>query len=211
MGVFTMEIEKLNRTIADNQKEVEKLTKQLERAKEEKANQKEYEQGLKIAIENDLRNTFEKCFDRDGLEKGYINLSLKQTRNEILQNITHSTFEYDYINSNYERILNKVKKIYENDQKAKNKILTMHLQQMQQEQQSQDIKINRYKKITTTFLILIIPILILIGIIWSYNKFAKPVFEENKNIGYNLTDTVWKDTTTNEKIPKNKIHEYLQE
>lgn len=211
MGVFTMEIEKLNRTIADRQKENEKLTRQLEKEKEQKENQKQYEKDLKIAIENDLHNTFEKCFERDGLEKGFINLSLKQTRNEILQNIANSTFEYDFINNNYEKILNKVKKIYENDQKARNKILIMQLQQAQQENQNEEIKMQQHKKIFTLFLILILPILILCGLIWSYNAFAKPVFENTKNMGYNMTDTVWKDKTTNEKIPKNKVYEYLQE
>ena len=36
MGALTMEVEKMNKTIIENQKEVEKLTRQLEKAKEEK-------------------------------------------------------------------------------------------------------------------------------------------------------------------------------
>ena len=53
MGVLTMEFEKVNKTIAENQKEVEKLQRQLEQAKEEKENKKQYEKDLKIAVEND--------------------------------------------------------------------------------------------------------------------------------------------------------------
>ena len=181
MGAFTMEIEKINRTIANNQKEAEKLQRQLENEKAKKENQKQYEKDLKIAIENDLRNTFEKCFERDGLEKGLINLSLKQTRNEILQNITNSSFEYDFINNNYERILNKVKKIYENDQKARNKILAMQLQQQQQEQQKEDKKTDLYKALLKIFFVLFNPItIILYVLIWGYFTFALPTYKENE-------------------------------
>lgn len=68
MGALTMEIERLNKTIEQNQKEVEKLTKKLEQQKSE------------------------------------------------------SEFEYNYLDKNYERIFNKVKKIYENDLLLKSKL-----------------------------------------------------------------------------------------
>ena len=123
MGVLTMEIEKVNKTIADNQKKVERLQRQLEKAKEEKENKKQYERDLKIAVENDLKNCFYNCFENEGLEKGLINLSLKTTRDEVIQNVGENEFERNYIDNNYEKILNKVKKVYENDQKAKNTIL----------------------------------------------------------------------------------------
>ena len=140
MGVLTMEIEKVNKTIADNQKEVERLQRQLERAKEEKENKKQYEKDLKIAVENDLKRCFYNCFEREGLEKGLINLSLKVTRDEVIQNVGENEFERNYIDNNYEKILNKVKKVYENDQKAKNTILAYQLQQQQIKEQKQEIK-----------------------------------------------------------------------
>lgn len=134
MGVLTMEIEKVNKTIVDNQKEVEKLQRQLERAKEKKENQKQYEKDLHIAIENDLKNCFYNCFEREGLEKGLINLSLKITRDEVIQNVGENEFERNFIDNNYERVLSKVKKVYENDQKAKNIIIAYKLQQQQEQQ-----------------------------------------------------------------------------
>lgn len=140
MGVLTMEIEKVNKTIVDNQKEVERLQRQLERAKEEKENKKQYERDLKIAVENDLKNCFYNCFEREGLKKGLINLSLKATRDEIIENVGENEIERNFIDNNYEKILNKVKKVYENDQKAKNTILAYQLQQQQIKEQEQEKK-----------------------------------------------------------------------
>lgn len=135
-----MELEKVNRTMTDNQKEVEKLQKQLERAKKEKEEKKQYERDLKIAVENDLKRCFYNCFEHEGLEKGLINLSLKVTRDEVIQNVGENEFERNFIDNNYEKILNKVKKVYENDQKAKNTILTYQVQQQQQEKQEREEK-----------------------------------------------------------------------
>ena len=70
MGVLTMEMEKMNKTIVNNQKEVERLTRQLEKAKEEKKTQKEYEKDLKIALENDLYDSIDRVFERVLNENG---------------------------------------------------------------------------------------------------------------------------------------------
>lgn len=143
MGAFTMQMEKMNRTIVENQKQVEKLAKKLEQEKNKKQEQKEYEKSYKESIEMDLTRTFQRCFERDGLEKGLVNLQLLQTRNEVLQNVAETELEADWINKNYEKILNKVKKIYENDEKAKNKIFMYQLQQQQMEQTTQQQKENK--------------------------------------------------------------------
>lgn len=140
MGVLTMEIEKVNKTMADNQKEVEKLTKQLEKAKEEKKTQKEYERDLKIAVENDLISTMKGYFEREPFQNACINLSLASTRQEILDNVPESEFERNWIDKNYERIFNKVKKIYENDMKAKQEIQNMILQEQLKQQQIENEK-----------------------------------------------------------------------
>ena len=135
-----MEIERVNRTMADNQKEVEKLTKQLEKAKEEKKTQKEYERDLKIAVENDLISTMKGYFEREPFQNACINLSLASTRQEILDNVPESEFERNWVDKNYERIFNKVKKIYENDMKAKQEIQNMILQEQLKQQQIEDEK-----------------------------------------------------------------------
>ena len=64
MGVLTMEIEKVNKTIIENQKEVEKLTRQLNNAKEEEKTQKEYERDLKKAIEHDCIECMKRDFEK---------------------------------------------------------------------------------------------------------------------------------------------------
>jgi len=123
------EVQELKMEYKKAKQEAEKATKQAElivkkqaQAKERKQNQKEFERDLKKAVEDDLREIFEKCFERDGLEKGYINLSLKATRDEIMKNAAKSALEVYYINTIYETTLNKVKKIYENDLEAKIKL-----------------------------------------------------------------------------------------
>lgn len=130
MGALTMEIEKLNKTILESQNEIKRLQKQLEKEKNEKQNKKEYERDLKHAIENDLKNTFINCFENEGYEKGYLNLSLKSTRNDILSHVPENDMEWHWVNDNYEKVLNKVKKIYENDQKAQNTKLTAVMKEL---------------------------------------------------------------------------------
>ena len=129
MGAITMEIEKLNKTMVENQKEVEKLTRQLEKSKEEKKAQREYERDLKIAVENDLISTMKGYFEREPFQNACINLQLLSTRQEILDNVPESEFERSWVDKNYERIFNKVKKIYSNNEKAKLEYEQLKMQQ----------------------------------------------------------------------------------
>lgn len=119
MGVLAMEIEKVNKNIINNQKEVERLTKQLEKSKEEKKTQKEYERDLKKAVEHDCIECMKRDFEKEGFQNACINLQLVTTRQSILENVPESEFERQYLDDNYERIFNKVKKIYANNEKAK--------------------------------------------------------------------------------------------
>lgn len=119
MGVLTMEIEKVNKNIINNQKEVERLTKQLEKAKEEKKTQKEYERDLKKAVEHDCIECMRRDIEKEGFTNACINLQLITTRQAILENVPESEFERQYLDDNYERIFNKVKKIYANNEKAR--------------------------------------------------------------------------------------------
>lgn len=117
------------RELEKNQKEVEKLEKKLELAKQEKENKKEYERDLKKAVENDCIQCMRRCFEREGYKNALVNLQLAETRADILQHIPENEIERIFLDNNYEKILNKVKKIYENDQKAKNAILTQQLKE----------------------------------------------------------------------------------
>lgn len=138
MGALTMEIERLNKTIVDNQKEVERLTKKLEQQKEEKKTQKEYERDLKIAVENDCINCMKRDFEKEGYKLACINLQLAKTRQDILDNVPESEFERNYLDKNYERIFNKVKKIYENDMKAQEQKQQLIIEKQIEEQQKQE-------------------------------------------------------------------------
>ena len=138
MGVLTMEIEKMNKTIINNQKEVEKLARQLEIAKEEKKTQKEYERDLKKAVEHDCIECMKRDFEKEGFQNACINLQLVTTRQAILENVPESEIERQYLDDNYERIFNKVKKIYANNEKSKERIQLLKNQQQLEEQQIQE-------------------------------------------------------------------------
>lgn len=104
------------------QKQVDKLQKQLEQEKEKKKNERQYEKDIYKAVEQDLMSTFCRTFEKEGMAKGFLNLSLKITRDEILAHVAESDIEWHWINNNYERILNRTKKIYENDRKAQEEL-----------------------------------------------------------------------------------------
>lgn len=178
MGALTMEMKKINKTIIENQKEVERLTKQLEKSKEEKKTQKEYEKDLKIAVENDLISTMKGYFEHEPFQNACINLSLTSTRQEILDNVPESELERNWVDKNYERIFSKVKKIYENDMKAKQQIQNMILQKQLKEQQiqeEQDAKFENGVKIFFNilkwiFIIIFAPIVLLFIFIYMCAK-----------------------------------------
>lgn len=157
MGVLTMEIEKMNKTIINNQKEVEKLTRQLEIAKEEKKTQKEYERDLKKAVEHDCIECMKRDFEKEGFQNACINLQLVTTRQAILENVPESEIERQYLDDNYERIFNKVKKIYANNEKAR--IQAEQLKAQQEEEARKNT--TAYKVLATLGVIGIIILLIL--------------------------------------------------
>lgn len=178
MGLI-QEVQTLNIRQARKEQEEQKKLEEIKRIQAQKQLEKEQKQAekeLKIALENDLKGCFEKCFERDGIEKGYINLCLKSTRDEIILNIGKNTEERYFINKNYERILKQVKIIYENDQKAKNKILQMQLLEQQKEQQTQNRKAKLHTKLVSIFFIIVNPItIILFLLILGYFKIALPI------------------------------------
>lgn len=152
-----MEIEKMNKTIINNQKEVEKLARQLEIAKEEKKTQKEYERDLKKAVEHDCIECMKRDFEKEGFQNACINLQLVTTRQAILKNVAESEIERQYLDDNYERIFNKVKKIYANNEKAK---IQMEQLKAQQEEEARK-NTTAYKVLATLGVIGLIILLIL--------------------------------------------------
>ncbi len=135
-------------------------------------NQKQYQKDLLLAVENDLKNAFENKFITRGVKNAYTYLTLKTTRDSLIKEITTNVAEYDYLDNNYEKILTKVKKIYENDEKAKKELLQQNLQRQlselydkKQAEQKEQIKINR-------IIFAILTLILAIGIIWFFIAFA---------------------------------------
>ena len=119
-------------------KKAEQLAKKLEQAKEEKQQKREYERDITKAVEKDCIQCMRRCFEREGCQKAFFHLQLVETRNDILQHIPESEKEFDFLDNNYERILNKVKKQYENDQTAKTYFLTEQLKEVQKKKEVEE-------------------------------------------------------------------------
>lgn len=172
--------------IEKEQQEKEKLIEieRLQRKQEIEKEQKEYEKGLIIACENDLKNSFDKMFnDNKHNTKIEIQTTLSilqkiDTRNAYLKEFGKSgVIVYDYLNENYEKILNKVYKKWENNIKSiefkKNIQQKIEANKSNQEQQKEQKKIAIYKLLINIFFILVNPItIILYLLIWGYFTFA---------------------------------------
>lgn len=130
-----------------------------------KINQKDFIQSAKEELERCFVNDIEK----EGIDMALINLHLKSTRDSILKNISESREEYDYLNENYEKILNRTTKIYVNDAKARKKrdelIEQKKIELLQEkieekEQKSSTIKIIILIVIFLVFGVFIVPLII---------------------------------------------------
>lgn len=115
---------------------MEGLTMELKQEKEK--TQKQYERDLKIAVENDCFNCMKRDFEEEGYKLACINLQLATTRQDILEHVPENELERNYLDKNYERIFNKVKKIYENDMKAQEQKQQLIIERQIAEQQRQE-------------------------------------------------------------------------
>lgn len=131
----------------ENQKEVEKLQKKIDNLKEEKKQEKEYKKDYFIAVRRDLQTVLKRCFDEEGTTKAYIHLRLKKTREDVILHVGESAIERDWLEDNYEKELEKVRKIYENDEKARMEILAPKLLEEAKKIQEQKEKEERKKNI----------------------------------------------------------------
>lgn len=148
------EVSNMKKKQKNSEKEQERLKKEVERLQkklEEKESQKQYEKDLKIAVLQDLQMCMYNDFEKEGLTKAYINLRLKTTRQNIIKNVGENSEERKILDENYEKILEKVKKIFENDIKAKNEYTQITLIEKQkkeeyQQQESKKTQIEELKK-----------------------------------------------------------------
>lgn len=99
----------------EKEKEKEKIQKELKKAqrkKEQEKERKQYEKDLLLSCKMDLKNKFEEEFDLQGLKAKYYFYNL-ENRNIIINSIGKSNLEYDYLESNYNKILQETIKKYE--------------------------------------------------------------------------------------------------
>ena len=102
--------------------EHEKQKKQmetLEKKKIQKAERKQYEKDLLLACKKDLKNIFEKDFSLQGTQAkfNFYNIS---TRENIIKSIATSEQEGDYLETNYNKILNEIIQKYKLNEEYKN-------------------------------------------------------------------------------------------
>ena len=136
-------------------KKAEELAKKLEKAQMEKENKKEYERDIAKALEKELQAIFKNSFTSEQLQNSYINLRLYTEREKIINNIAMNEREFDFLQNNYERILQKVYKIFKNDFDAKKELQEIELKKsLQALEEKKKEKENREKTKNLIFNIL---------------------------------------------------------
>lgn len=121
------------------------------------------------SAKEELERCFCNSFEKYGTQTAILGLSLKNTRDDILSHIPESRIEYDYLNENYEKILNKIKKIYTNDEKAKMQLQQIEIQKQIEQEQLQREKDEKFERtcnaigsiLKWTLIIIFAPIILL--------------------------------------------------
>lgn len=146
----------------ENLKEIAKI----ERKKEQEKERKQYEKDLKIACYHDVKNSFDRVFEKANLKNELeLNTLVTQlynieTRNEYIKMFGETVAQQDYIDKIYDKTL---KEVYN---KWKNHLQYIKFQQIKEESKKQEDISN-----STAFKILMG--IVFVGIlIWLLIKFA---------------------------------------
>lgn len=146
----------------ENLKEIAKI----ERKKEQEKERKQYEKDLKIACYHDVKNSFDRVFEKANLKNELeLNTLVTQlynieTRNEYIKMFGETVAQQDYIDKIYDKTL---KEVYN---KWKNHLQYVELQQIKEESKKQEEISN-----STAFKILMS--IVFVGVlIWLLIKFA---------------------------------------
>lgn len=121
--VYLMEYKqrKREKEQADRQKEIA----EIQRKKEQEAERKQYEKDILSACKRDLKSAMEQEFELQGLKAKYYFYKI-ENRNNLIKSIATSEQQADYLEENYNKILNTIIKKYE-------------LQQQYNEEQTKEI------------------------------------------------------------------------
>lgn len=146
----------------ENLKEIAKI----EQKKEQEKERKQYEKDLKIACYHDVKNSFDRVFEKANLKNELeLNTLVTQlynieTRNEYIKMFGETVTQQDYIDKIYDKTL---KEVYN---KWKNHLQYVELQQIKEEAKKQEEISN-----STAFKILM-GIVFVSVLIWLLIKFA---------------------------------------
>lgn len=94
------------------QEQRKKEIRAIQQKKEQEKEFKEYEKGLLLACKKELKNRFEQDFKLQGTKAKFQFYNI-ETRDIIIKSIAKSELEGDYLESNYNKILNEIIKKYE--------------------------------------------------------------------------------------------------
>lgn len=100
------------------QEERKKEIAKIQRKKEQQAEQKQYEKDLILACKRELKERFEEDFRLQGLKAKY-NFYNVTNRDTIIKSIAKSEMEGNYLETNYNKILNETIKKYELNEQYK--------------------------------------------------------------------------------------------
>lgn len=149
----------------EDQENLKEITK-IERKKEQEKERKQYEKDLKIACYHDVKNSFDRVFEKANLKNELeLNTLVTQlynieTRNEYIKMFGETVSQQDYIDKIYDKTL---KEVYN---KWKNHLQYVELQQIKEESKKQEEISN-----STAFKILMG--IVFVGVlIWLLIKFA---------------------------------------
>ena len=175
MGALIIEIKKINKNISNLQKRQEQI-KKITQKKEQEKEQKEYEKGLLIACEEDLRNSMNRVFERlleeNGSNKQTLDLVLMQyynvnTRNACINEFGKTTAERNHIDKIYDKTLKEVFNKWEKHvEYCQLQVLQkdQNLKELQREKLEKEIKRKVYYKILT----IIAVVLFVISLIFKW-------------------------------------------
>lgn len=158
----------------EHKKEIEKI----QRKKEQEAERKQYEKDLLLACKRELKDRFEQDFNLQGVKAKY-NFYNIATRDTIIKSIAKSEAEGDYLETNYNKILNEVIKKYELNEQYKEEqekeIAQKYVEEMTPTWEAERKKKERNENIMTFFRVLWLIIkwvfIILFGGIYLLLKF----------------------------------------
>lgn len=160
------------------QEEHKKEIRTIQQKKEQEKEFKEYEKGLILACKRELKEKFEEEFRLQGLKAKYHFYKI-ENRDILIKSIAKSEMEGDYLETNYNKILNETIKKYELNEQYKTEkekeIARQYVEEMtpiwEKEQRKKEQKENAMTFLKLLWLIIKWVFIILFGGIYLLLKF----------------------------------------